>query len=379
MERVRVCFFSLGAYPMFSHGVTGAGGAEVQIALSALALARDERYDVTVIVGPYGQPEVEVRHGVTLRSFERPRGGLKLTRPVRMHLRLWSLMRTVDAHLFVARTAGPVNLSMALFCRLLNRKFVYMVAHDEDLGRKVPDWFGSGLTGRVKWTLFRLGLRWSHLVVVQHRGQLEELRRAYGKKGVIRPSAHPVPERPPPYGERSFVLWTARCEPWKRPEALLSLARELPEEKFVMICPPSVDRSYYEAVRSEAAALPNVEFLSSVPHREMERYYLRARVFVNTSRKEGFPNTFVEAAGMGTPVLSLSVDPDSVLGRFGFGRCFDGDLAGMVRFLRETRGSRHILEGMAENSWRYASEHHDLEKIVEEDKRVFLDLLRPRR
>jgi glycosyltransferase involved in cell wall biosynthesis len=371
---LRVCFFSLGAYHFFNPGVEHAfGGAELQLHLLATHLAKDPGFDVSFIVGEYGQPRRESRQGVALYSFDTNQGGLKYTKTMGYYLRLWRLLKDVDSRVYIQRTAGVLTLAIALFCKVFGRKFVYMVAHDEDLMVATPAWYGGGARGWLGWRLFSRGLRMSDLVIVQHEGQKEELARVFGKEGVVRPSAHLIPADGPA-GSRNFFLWVARCEPWKRPGIYLDIARSLPGDEFVMICPPSQDRDLFDSVRRRAGDLRNVQFHDYVPHQEMASYFRRARAFVNTSRKEGFPNTFVEAAREGTPVLSLSVDPDGVLEGHGFGRAFGGDAGGLSSFLGRLRPEGGEWERLSKNARSYALRHHDIGRIVEEDKRLLSSL-----
>jgi len=374
---LRVCFFSLGAYHFFNPGVEHAfGGAELQLHLLATHLAKDPDFEVSFIVGEFGQPPQETRQGVTLHSLDTRQGGPKYTRTAGYYLRLWRLLKRVDSQVYIQRTAGVLTFAIALFCKVFRRKFVYMVAHDEDLMVATPAWYGRGVRRWVGWRLFSRGLRMSDLVIVQHQGQKEELARVSRKEGIIRSSAHPIPA-----GRsaevRSFFLWVGRCEPWKQPDLYLDIARALPGEEFVMICPPAQERGLFDAVRERARRLRNVQFHEYVPHREMGAYFRRARAFVNTSRKEGFPNTFVEAAREGTPVLSLSVDPDGVLEGHDFGKAFGGDTAALLSFLAhfQTEGGEWIR--LSKNARAYALRHHDIGKIVEEDKRLLSALVAP--
>jgi glycosyltransferase involved in cell wall biosynthesis len=374
-DNLSICFFSLGAYHFFNPGVEHAfGGAELQLYLLATHLAKDPGFDASFIVGEFGQPRHEIRQGVTLHSFPTRQGGPKYIKLAGYYLRLWSLLKRVDSQVYIQRTAGVLTFAIALFCKVSRRKFVYMVAHDEDLMVATPAWYGRGARRWLGWRLFSRGLRMSDLVIVQHEGQKEELARVFGKDGVVRPSAHPIPAGRPAEA-RGFFLWVARCELWKQPDLYLDVARALPGEEFVMICPPSQEEGLFKSIRKQARQLPNLTFHEYVPHREIGAYFRRAIAFVNTSRKEGFPNTFVEAAREGTPVLSLSVDPDGVLEGHGFGRTFGGDVDGLSDCLAHLRADGGEWERLSKNAYAYASRCHDIRKVIEEDKKLLRSLV----
>jgi glycosyltransferase involved in cell wall biosynthesis len=72
-------------------------------------------------------------------------------------------------------------------------------------------------------------------------------------------------------------------------------------------------------MRRKAATLPNVNFHGAVQYHEIGELFERARVFVNTSDTEGFPNTFLQAWSGGAPVVTF-LDPSDIIAREGLGR-----------------------------------------------------------
>jgi glycosyltransferase involved in cell wall biosynthesis len=62
--------------------------------------------------------------------------------------------------------------------------------------------------------------------------------------------------------------------------------------------------NYFERIRAEARSLPNVEFTGFLPLAQVEPWFDRARVFVNSSDYEGMPNTFMQAWARGIPTVA---------------------------------------------------------------------------
>jgi glycosyltransferase involved in cell wall biosynthesis len=59
--------------------------------------------------------------------------------------------------------------------------------------------------------------------------------------------------------------------------------------------------------------MPNLKFYGFIPFHKIDEYFRKASIFVNTSRIEGFPNTFIQAWAHRVPVVSLTVDPDGII------------------------------------------------------------------
>ena len=115
----------------------------------------------------------------------------------------------------------------------------------------------------------------------------------------------------PPAGARAdprgYVLWVATMREQKRPELFIELARRMPQHRFMIVGgnDPGPGETYAEAVRAAAAQLPNMTVRGFVPFAEADRLFDGARVLVNTSTYEGFPNTFLQAWARGVPSVAF--------------------------------------------------------------------------
>jgi glycosyltransferase involved in cell wall biosynthesis len=108
----------------------------------------------------------------------------------------------------------------------------------------------------------------------------------------------------------------------KRPDLLIEIAQQAPRLRFVVCGGPSVHRSppgYGEQVLRALRALPNVDYRGQVAPDIARQVIANAAAYLLTSDKEGFPNTLLEAYSSGTPVVTLKIDPDRIIERFGLG------------------------------------------------------------
>jgi glycosyltransferase involved in cell wall biosynthesis len=359
-EKLKICFIAPKAYQIFNPVVkTTFGGAEVQLYLLAKELASDNSLEVNFIVADYGQPELEVYAGVKVwRSLN-----FKTNR-LRQILAFFSVFRRVGAQIYIQRTLTVFSGPMAGYCRLRKKKLVYMVSHDSETDnshkvyKKVITRFLANLT-------FRLAT----VVVVQNQYQQQQLKINKKRDSLLLQSSYEIKDEVQPRGE--YILWVARSMPWKRPELFLKLAQNFPQEKFVMICPPATDNPQLsEQIEKEALAISNLKFVKFVPFAEIDNYFAGAKIFVNTSVYEGFPNTFIQAAKNKIPILSLQVNPNDFITRYQCG-CFCQDSFDLLnQRLQELLANPGLYQSMSAKAYQYAKENHDLKlnaKIFREE------------
>lgn len=118
-------------------------------------------------------------------------------------------------------------------------------------------------------------------------------------------------------------------------------------------------------IRTRAARLPNLLLLEDVPWSQIGRVFEEAKLFVNTSTYEGFPNTFVQAALHGVPILSWTVDPDKVLTERRIGFCAEGSFERLAAALESLCADDPLRAELGRQAIAYAREHHDLRRAAD--------------
>ena len=121
-------------------------------------------------------------------------------------------------------------------------------------------------------------------------------------------------------------------------------------------------------------ALQNLTFSGKVLFGEIGGYFQKAKILVNTSDSEGFPNTFVQAAAAGTAILSYTVNPDEFLTRYNCGISCLADMDKLRQGLAFLLENSRYLE-IGQNGRKYAEQIHDITKIIEHYKTIFRSLV----
>ena len=200
--------------------------------------------------------------------------------------------------------------------------------------------------------------------VVQTPEQARLLQEVYGFSSVVMRNPIDLRRRYERAEESGLVLWVGKSDAIKRPELAIEIARLIPEARFALVMNAS-DPVLYRDVESAARALGNVEIVQAIPFEQIESLFARASVFLSTSRFEGFPNTFLQAAKYGVPVASLAVDPGGMLTEHGAGILGNGNVDGLAAeisgLLRDTGRRR----AMGDRALDYVRQHHDVDKALQ--------------
>jgi glycosyltransferase involved in cell wall biosynthesis len=341
----RICIVGLDSYGLLSGegDLRYVGGESVQHVLLARAW-RDLGYDVSIIVFDDGQGDRRVVDGITTISAHRRNAGLpglKFFHP--RASKLFAALLAADADVYYQSPAGAFTGITAWFCRMTGRKFIFRVASDSDCEKE---------HGRIRlWRdrrLFDYGLKHADLVAVQTQVQAQMLRDNHGlESSLVNMLVEPPRRAEMPIEKDIDVLWLSNLRTLKRPELVLELARQLPLVNFTLAggaMPHPTGLTYFDDVQAAAAQLPNVTLPGAIRYTDSGQWFDRARIFLNTSSIEGFPNTFLQAWIRGVPVVSF-FDPDGLIRRLQLGSVAASidDMRESIRGLLETDINRESI------------------------------------
>jgi glycosyltransferase involved in cell wall biosynthesis len=288
------------------------GGEPVQQTLLARALTR-RGHDVSMVVADLGQADGQPYEGIRTFKAYRPGAGVPVLRFI--HPRwtgLWRALQRADADLYYSSCAGMEVGLLALFCRRFGKRFVFRSASDADCDR-------SRLLvryARDRW-LYGYGLRRADAILVQSDSQARSLSRSYGLASRV---AGMLVETPMTASTHDLdVLWVGNVYRVKRPDRVLWLAARLPRVAFDVVGGVVTrEEGLHARMQGAAARLANLAFHGHLPYAEANQLFGRAKLLLNTSDTEGFPNTYLQAWIRGVPVVTL-IDPDRVIEREGLG------------------------------------------------------------
>jgi glycosyltransferase involved in cell wall biosynthesis len=342
-----ICFVGLENLPVLApeYNRLGSGGEQVQQTLLSRALS-ERGYRVTMVVLDHGQPDGAVFGGVTTYRAYPPRAGVFGLRFV--HPRwtgMWSAMKRADARVYYVSCAGMRLGLVAMFCRRHGRRSVFRIAHDNDC---------RPLESSVHYPrdrkLYEYGVARVDRILAQSLRQQNDMRTYYRRDSTVAGMLVEAPPRVLPFGERDLdILWVNNLAAFKRPDLAVELARRLPGRRFVIIGGTQAGAEKLErAVREAAAELPNLEFLGPVPYHEINAWYARAKLFVNTSDSEGFPNSYLQSWVRGTPLVAF-FDPDGLVAREGLG-VVPRDIGDMATAVERLLGDHGAWQAISERA-----------------------------
>src|SRR5574341_809398 len=343
---MKLAFVDNGIYAYASASSRAIGGAERQQFLLARAL-RKTGWSVTVgIPGVMKPRERRVLDGLEFIGLDEGHVLLAWYRFLSSEQPDWWYWRCAyhlwGAAVEVARLAGV----RTIFSTALDR--------DVDPRRALfwrPQW----------WPLYAWGLSRTDRIFVQHRGQLTGLPRRWQHKAYIIPSIAGGAGVVKPHCERQkYVAWVAVLREPKRPDLLIQIAREMPNIRFVACGGPSSFASppgYGEHIVKELRAVPNIDFRGEVPSELAQRIIADSAIFLSTSAEEGFPNSFLQAWASGTPVVSLTIDPDLVIRQKRLG-AVSGTIQEAVADIQTLIDSPHRREEISIRARRHIADAH---------------------
>lgn len=261
--------------------------------------------------------------------------------------------------------AGATHLwgPLVEIARFLNVRTVFQAALDAD----VQPYRGAFNRARW-WPLYAWGLRRADRIFVQHTGQLLMLDSRLRSKACALPKVGLLPSDMRPHSQRKdYVAWVGMLRHHKRPDVLIDIARSTPEVRFIVCGGPTshlTTSDYGRQVVETFAELPNIEYRGRVSPDEAMDVIANAALLLCTSDEEGFPNTFMQAWGSGTPIVTMKIDPDQIIETYGLG-VVSRTIQVVAADIRSLVASRSRREEMATRGRQYIESQHGPERIIE--------------
>ncbi len=358
---MRIAVLASFAHAAFIPGWEGrvTGGAEFQLR-SLGGLFKSMGHEMHFLMeGDKAEP-LDIEEGRVWQIM--PTGGpplLKLIHPKGSTLVRFLKEQKID--LLVQRGASELTALGSAVAHKAGIPFLFLLASDSDLkpGCEI-------LRHPQNHVLYRMTLSRARWVVAQTSEQADLLARNYGISTAIIPSILPkLPEEGFGAPERDRVLWGGNLRALKRPEWLLALAKRFPKIQFeVFGGKASGHEAYALDIIEQFKLQTNVNYLGWVSNHHVPQLFSKARVFLNTSLVEGFPNTFLAAWRQKVPVVS-TVDPGELLSRRKLG--YHGEsLDKLALLLREVwEESSPDLQQRLQDALRYVDDIHGRERVAD--------------
>ena len=214
------------------------------------------------------------------------------------------------------------------------------------------------------------GMKMPNYIVNQNTYQKQKTSELLKRKGILLNSYYLIDETKDST-HKNVVLWLARWAPEKQPEIFIDIVSKLhfPEVQFVMAGDST--NSNKSSIILNKSEKNNIEFPGKIPYNEVNNYFAKALIFVNTSYKEGVSNTFIEAMLHGVPVLSLNSNPNNWLIDYDIGYCANGNIADLTNKIDELLSNRDKLQQLSVNAKVFAQKQFSNNNIIKNYIKLF--------
>jgi glycosyltransferase involved in cell wall biosynthesis len=347
------------------------GGAEKQFFMIANGLVeRGHEVHMTCRRREPDQPDRETIDGITVHAYGPPIGSQNRYREFLATRRsLLGVLSRADCDVYHTTPGSPLAGWTRLYTRVAGGHCALTLAHANDHTRS--HWREQP---RYRRALYHYGLKNADARVVLAEYMQDGLQAEYGLDADIIRYGYPLADDARFADKQDSVIWIARFQDWKRPELFVDLAdRAAVGDWTFHLFGFADDESYEQELRESCAAVDSVEFGGRLTGDEDMEWFKRAKLFVNTSTAEGFPNTFIQSWVSGTPVATLEVDPDGLIADNEAGIA-EPDFDAFVDRVRAVLEDEAELQRLSENA-RELGRAFDIERTVDEYEALYERLL----
>lgn len=346
------------------------GGSQYQAKCIVEELQKTNRYDIYYLARS-SDPNY-TSNGYQLIRYRYP-GAQKYGS--HRHLIEWVLLPKILKQIepdIIYQRVGCAQTGIA--ARYANRngcKMVWHIASEYDLEPSrisISRLFVERLIDRH---LLNFGIRHASHIIAQTEDQKKLLAKNFKRSAsAVIPNFHPQPTEIICKNSPIHVVWVANLKELKRPEFFMRLAIELghmTNVRFLMVGAIQGDartkQKYFEIINK----VRKLTYLGPRSQEEVNEILSKSHILVNTSDREGFPNTFIQAWLRRVPVVSLTVNPDRIIDRHRVG-FVSGSFEQLKRDVSALIENHDLRYRMGMNAQRFAHEAfsaRNFDKIIQ--------------
>jgi len=335
------------------------GGAEYQVSLIMDHLVADKKSDITFItrnVDSSFSPD-----GYTIKKIKK--GYFSQYSKAFDAISLLSALEEVQPDIIYQRAGSAYTGICAWYAQKKNIPMVWHISHDMDVNPKIGT--KKNVFNWIEKRFIEYGIRHSSTIIAQTNEQERLLEKNYKIKTshIIR-NFHPIPNKPTNKADKIKIVWVANFKPMKQPELFVRLAKELENiinAQFIMVGKNDNQPRYIELIKT-INNIKSLHYLGSKSQEQVNNIFSESHLLINTSKLEGFSNTFIQAWMREVPVITITVDPDEVIKKNEIGVC-----AGSYKKLKDSVvdlvcSPERIIQ-MGKQGKHYAYSNHSMKNI----------------
>jgi len=341
------------------------GGAQYQAACLIDALIASGRFDIYYVarnVEPSFKP-----NGYKIIKIRNPFGILKRGYLFLDTLPLLKTLHEINPDIIYTRIGCAYTGIAAFYAQRNNCKLVWHISSDTDT---IPfkSRFASDIILRyIDRKIFEYGVAHTTDIIAQTNTQARQLKSNYGRDVTeIIANFHPIPKEKMLKCSPIKVVWIANLKPVKQPEIFIQLAHDFistPNLEFIMIGAMQGNLRLKTDITKQIHSTENLKYLGFIPQEKVNATLAESHILVNTSKWEGFTNTFIQAWMRKVPVVSLNVNPDNIFDdqKLGF---FAGNYDLLREYTEALIQNNELRNNMGECAYSYALKHHTHENAT---------------
>ncbi|MCB9207950.1 MAG: glycosyltransferase [Ignavibacteriales bacterium] len=252
-----------------------------------------------------------------IESFELDKGIPKIRFLTYQLPQLIKVVRRYKPDIIAQEGANRYTGIFALISKILNISFVHRIASDMDVDGRISKNMSNYYLKFYYW-----GIKSASHISCQNEYQYEHLRKKYSSKNIsILYNPFKLEHNLNGDIKKEYIAWIGNFRFEKNLPALANIAKKLPQISFKIAGTRfhETDDDTFQGLKI-LESLENVEFVGHLENKTIPLFLSKSFCLLNTSRLEGFSNTFLEAWSVGVPVITTkNVNPDNLINKHNLG------------------------------------------------------------